>query len=113
MRALLHRAARAKARRVLLSRCSNRRPRGASQPCCEQVKHSHTASARTLLRSLRMIALNSKDATGEVTALLQQLIRNECVNDGSRESGHETRSVDDIEDVLGVDGIDVARFRAV
>ena len=70
-----------------------------------QVKHSDTITARTLLRSLRMIALNSEDATGEVTALLQELIRNECVNDGSRESGHETRSVDVLEDLLNVDGI--------
>lgn len=31
---------------------------------------------------------------GEVTELLQQLIRNACVNDGGVESGHEHRSVD-------------------
>ena len=34
------------------------------------------------------------DPTNEVTDLLQQLIRNACVNDGSVESGHEARSAD-------------------
>ncbi|MDQ1447697.1 MAG: hypothetical protein QOC79_668, partial [Actinomycetota bacterium] len=30
----------------------------------------------------------------ESVDLLSQLIRNECVNDGTPESGHESRSVD-------------------
>ena len=34
------------------------------------------------------------DPTSEVTDLLQQLIRNECVNDGTVASGEETRSVE-------------------
>lgn len=34
------------------------------------------------------------DLTNEATALLQDLIRNECVNDGAIESGHEIRSSD-------------------
>ena len=34
------------------------------------------------------------DVTAEVTDLLQQLIRNACVNDGTASSGHEARSVD-------------------
>ncbi len=36
----------------------------------------------------------SDDPTAEVTDLLQQLIRNRCVNDGRVESGDELRSVD-------------------
>ena len=36
----------------------------------------------------------SDDPTAEVTDLLQQLIRNRCVNDGTVASGEETRSVD-------------------
>ena len=32
--------------------------------------------------------------TGEVTELLQHLIRNACVNDGTPTSGGESRSVD-------------------
>jgi acetylornithine deacetylase/succinyl-diaminopimelate desuccinylase-like protein len=40
----------------------------------------------------------------EAIPLLQQLIRNECVNDGSDESGHEYRSVRTLQDFFGVDG---------
>ena len=40
----------------------------------------------------------------EPVELLQQLIRNQCVNDGSVDSGHETRSVATLRDFLGVDG---------
>ncbi len=36
----------------------------------------------------------SEDPTAEVTDLLQQLIRNQCVNDGTIASGEEARSVD-------------------
>ena len=34
------------------------------------------------------------DPTAEVTDLLQSLIRNQCVNDGTVASGEETKSVD-------------------
>ena len=37
---------------------------------------------------------HAEDPTAEVTDLLQQLIRNQCVNDGTVASGEETRSVD-------------------
>ena len=40
----------------------------------------------------------------ESIELLQQLIRNECVNDGTPESGHESRSVETIASFLGEDG---------
>lgn len=40
----------------------------------------------------------------EVVDLLQQLIRNACVNDGTRESGHEYRSVETLVDYFGVAG---------
>jgi acetylornithine deacetylase/succinyl-diaminopimelate desuccinylase-like protein len=39
-----------------------------------------------------------------VVDLLQQLIRNECVNDGSRASGHEHRSVKTLQDFFGRPG---------
>jgi len=39
-----------------------------------------------------------------VVELLQQLIRNECVNDGTQTSGHEDRSVATLEDFFGVKG---------
>ncbi len=40
----------------------------------------------------------------ETVELLQQLIRNQCVNDGTPESGHEHRSVSTIADYLGSSG---------
>src|SRR5215210_7835120 len=50
------------------------------------------------------------DLTGEVTELLQALIRNQCVNDGRVESGHEIRSADVLTQVLEGPGIDVERY---
>lgn len=49
------------------------------------------------------------DLTGEVTDLLQHLIRNACVNDGTPESGHESRSVEVIESYLAGSGVDLER----
>jgi acetylornithine deacetylase/succinyl-diaminopimelate desuccinylase-like protein len=46
----------------------------------------------------------------EATDLLQQLIRNACVNDGTLASGNEVRSVDLLEQYLGTSGLDVERF---
>ncbi|MEY2397941.1 MAG: hypothetical protein QOJ00_1115 [Actinomycetota bacterium] len=48
--------------------------------------------------------------TGEVTELLQQLIRNACVNDGTVESGHEARSCDVLQTLLEGPGIDIETF---
>ena len=48
--------------------------------------------------------------TAEVTDLLQGLIRNECVNDGTAASGHEIRSVDLLEDYLRVPGVELKRY---
>lgn len=42
--------------------------------------------------------------TSEVITLLQQLIRNACVNDGTPESGHEYRSVATLREFFGVTG---------
>jgi len=50
------------------------------------------------------------DLTSEATDLLQSLIRNACVNDGSVASGEEIRSVDLLEQYLGSSGLDVQRF---
>ena len=46
----------------------------------------------------------------EVTDLLQQLIRNTCVNDGTPESGQEARSVDLLAQYLGDTGLDLERY---
>lgn len=46
----------------------------------------------------------------ETTDVLQHLIRNACVNDGTVESGHETRSVDTLESYLRMPGIEMQRY---
>ena len=53
------------------------------------------------------------DPTAEVTDLLQHLIRNECVNDGTATSGHETRSVDVLHQYLGNSGLDIETYETV
>ncbi|HXV70739.1 MAG TPA: M20/M25/M40 family metallo-hydrolase [Acidimicrobiia bacterium] len=42
--------------------------------------------------------------TDEAVALLKQLIRNRCVNDGTPDSGHEHRSVETLTEFFGVEG---------
>ncbi|HSS11385.1 MAG TPA: M20/M25/M40 family metallo-hydrolase [Acidimicrobiales bacterium] len=51
-----------------------------------------------------------RDSTTEVIDLLQQLIRNACVNDGSAESGYEARSVDLLRSTLEGPGLDLETF---
>ncbi len=43
--------------------------------------------------------------TGEVADLLISLIQNECVNDGTPDSGHEYRSVATLQEYFGAEGI--------
>ena len=50
------------------------------------------------------------DLTAEVTDLLQQLIRNSCVNDGSRASGNEIRSADLLAGYFDGSGLDIERY---
>jgi hypothetical protein len=47
--------------------------------------------------------------TGETVELLQTMIRNRCVNDGTAESGEEIRNAATLEAFLGTRGIAVAR----
>ena len=51
-----------------------------------------------------------KDPTGEVTDLLQNLIRNKCVNQGTPESGQEIRNVDLLATYLEGTGLDLQRY---
>jgi acetylornithine deacetylase/succinyl-diaminopimelate desuccinylase-like protein len=53
------------------------------------------------------------EPTSEVTDLLQQLIRNACVNDGTATSGHEARSVDVLTQYLGSGGFDIETYEAI
>ena len=57
-----------------------------------------------------MATRTDDDPTAEVTDLLQQLIRNACVNDGTAASGGEARSVDVLAQYLGTRGLDVERY---
>jgi acetylornithine deacetylase/succinyl-diaminopimelate desuccinylase-like protein len=55
--------------------------------------------------------MSSRDRmTGETIELLQALIRNACVNDGTAESGHEVRSADVLETYLEGAGLNLERF---
>ncbi len=49
-------------------------------------------------------------ATAETVELLQTLIRNRCVNDGTPESGQEVRNADVLQTVIEGAGIDVERY---
>jgi acetylornithine deacetylase/succinyl-diaminopimelate desuccinylase-like protein len=53
-----------------------------------------------------------EDLTGDTVELLQQLIRNRCVNDGTAESGEELRSSDLLQGYLEGAGLDVEVFDA-
>ncbi len=45
--------------------------------------------------------------TNETAELLQVMIRNECVNDGTEESGHETRNADVLKTVIEGPSVDI------
>jgi acetylornithine deacetylase/succinyl-diaminopimelate desuccinylase-like protein len=61
--------------------------------------------ARVAKRARKVAAM-----TSEVTDLLQHLIRNACVNDGTESSGHEVRSADLLQTYLEGDGLDIERY---
>ena len=50
--------------------------------------------------------------TGQTVELLQALIRNACVNDGTAESGQEVRNCDVLRQFLGGTGLDLQTFDA-
>jgi acetylornithine deacetylase/succinyl-diaminopimelate desuccinylase-like protein len=52
----------------------------------------------------------ANDLTGETVELLQTLIRNQCVNDGTAESGHETRNADVLQTYVEGAGVDIERW---
>jgi acetylornithine deacetylase/succinyl-diaminopimelate desuccinylase-like protein len=53
---------------------------------------------------------SAEELTGPTTELLQALIRNECVNDGTPDSGGETRNSDLLTDYLSGAGLDVETY---
>ncbi len=50
------------------------------------------------------------DLTNQTVELLQAMIRNECVNDGTPESGHEIRNADLLATYLEGTGLDLQRY---
>ena len=52
----------------------------------------------------------ANDLTAATVELLQVLIRNQCVNDGTPESGEEIRNVDVVEQVVSVPGVEIERY---
>ncbi len=50
---------------------------------------------------------------GETTELLQAMIRNACVNDGTPESGGEVRNADTLQHFLEGAGLDVERYESM
>ena len=54
--------------------------------------------------------ITAESATGPTTELLQSLIRNQCVNDGTPDSGDEVRNADLLQTYLEGSGLDVARY---
>ncbi|MFM8973328.1 MAG: M20/M25/M40 family metallo-hydrolase [Actinomycetota bacterium] len=58
-------------------------------------------------------ALGEAEVRAESADLLAHLIRNACVNDGTPESGFESRSADVLAQYLGSAGLDVERFAAL
>jgi acetylornithine deacetylase/succinyl-diaminopimelate desuccinylase-like protein len=60
-----------------------------------------------------MMSAVMTDVTAETTDVLQRLIRNSCVNEGTPESGHEIRSVDLLESYLRVPGVEMKRYEPV
>src|SRR5262245_35002763 len=49
--------------------------------------------------------------TGQTVELLQQLIRNKCVNDGTIGSGHEVRTTDVLRAYLEGSGLDIEVYQ--
>src|SRR4051812_31613182 len=55
----------------------------------------------------------ANELTGATTELLQTLIRNQCVNDGTPESGEEVRNAELLETYLSGAGIGIERFESM
>ena len=60
-----------------------------------------------------MTPSDAAGATAETVELLQAMIRNACVNDGSPESGEEIRNADLLQTFLEGSGLDTQRFESI
>jgi acetylornithine deacetylase/succinyl-diaminopimelate desuccinylase-like protein len=55
---------------------------------------------------------DAEGLTGQTVELLQAMIRNRCVNDGTAESGEEVRNADTLRQFLGATGLDLQQYEA-
>jgi len=55
---------------------------------------------------------STPELTNQTVELLQSMIRNECVNEGTEDSGHEVRNADLLQTVIEGTGLDVERYEA-
>ncbi len=78
--------------------------------CVDDAQHAaiaHDSRTRPTLDRVH------EDTTAEVADLLQHLIRNACVNDGTASSGNEARSVDTLSQYLGASGLDIETYEPI
>jgi len=68
------------------------------------------AEASARIRGMATDTTNIADLTNQTIELLQTMIRNECVNDGTAESGHEVRNADVLQNFLEGTGVDMERY---
>ena len=61
----------------------------------------------------RMASTPGSDLTGQTVELLQEMIRNECVNDGTPESGFESRNATTLRHLLEGSGLDVQEWEPI
>src|SRR5262249_53184666 len=68
--------------------------------------HSEKPTRNSIMRDDQAVEIQS-------TELLRTLIKNACVNDGTPQSGHESRSVDALEDFFAGSGLAVERRQSM
>jgi acetylornithine deacetylase/succinyl-diaminopimelate desuccinylase-like protein len=75
--------------------------------------HQGGSSNRVGHRVAGMTPGTQTSLTATTVDLLQSMIRNACVNDGTPESGDEVRNADLLESFLGSTGLDVERYEPI
>jgi acetylornithine deacetylase/succinyl-diaminopimelate desuccinylase-like protein len=69
-------------------------------------------AAGTVLTPRQLASAGMAEIVDEVTDLLQRLIRNGCVNDGTRDSGQELRNAELIADHLRGSGVELTTYES-
>src|SRR4051794_10926533 len=88
-----------------------RRPGERLRPGCSVLRRPPTAiSIGASWETPRMARDGESELTGRTVELLQQLIRNQCVNDGTPESGHEIRNAEVLQALLEGAGLDIELY---